>query len=65
MDQLMADLDALAADDLDGVTADGLLDRTRDLVAVVNRANAELARTVRTAENRQAFARDGATQRRG
>jgi hypothetical protein len=36
-----------------------LLDRTRDLVEVINRAQAELARTVRVADSAQAFAGDG------
>src|SRR5215218_754464 len=57
----MMALDALASDDLDGLTVGGLLERTRHLVTVVNRAQALLAHSVRTAENRQSFARDGAT----
>src|SRR3954447_9133453 len=61
VDQLMAALDALALADLDGFASDGLLDLSRDLVAAGNRLQALLAQTVRTAENRQAFARDGAT----
>src|SRR4051794_21114171 len=36
-----------------------LLDRTRDLVESMNAMAAELSRTVRVAENRQAFAGDG------
>src|SRR3954469_8475051 len=36
-----------------------LLDRIRDLVEVINRAQAELARTVRVADSKQAFAGDG------
>ncbi|WP_448626172.1 DUF222 domain-containing protein [Geodermatophilus sp. URMC 64] len=45
--------------DLHGLTAPELLDRTRALVAERNRIDAELARTVRVADNRQAFAGDG------
>jgi hypothetical protein len=40
---------------------DDLLERTRQLVAERNRLDAELARTVRRAENEQAFAGDGMT----
>src|SRR3954468_10252179 len=36
-----------------------LLDRTRDLVSAMNRLAAELARTVRVADGKQAFAADG------
>jgi hypothetical protein len=36
-----------------------LLDRTRDLVAAMNRLAADLARTVRVADSKQAFAADG------
>src|SRR3954469_10790051 len=36
-----------------------LLDRIRDLVEVINRAQAELSRTVRVADSKQAFAGDG------
>src|SRR3954467_11028818 len=36
-----------------------LLDRTRDLVAFRNRIDAELARTVRIADGKRAFATDG------
>ena len=45
--------------DLHGLAASELLDRTRALVAERNRIDAELARTVRAAENRQAFEHDG------
>src|SRR3954451_7272498 len=41
------------------LTDQQLLDRTRALVAERNRIDAELARTVRAAENEQAFERDG------
>ncbi|WP_448623815.1 DUF222 domain-containing protein [Geodermatophilus sp. URMC 64] len=47
--------------ELHGLTAPELLDRTRALVAARNRIDAELARTVRQAENQQAFAHDGTT----
>ena len=59
MDGLTTALDELAADDLHVLPADGLLTRARDLVEAINRAQAELARTVRTAENRLAFQSDG------
>jgi hypothetical protein len=45
--------------DLHGLAAPELLERTRALVAERNRIDAELARTVRVAENRQAFEHDG------
>ena len=51
--------DALAADDLFGLSDADLLDRTADLVAARNRIDAELARTVRRAELTQAPERDG------
>src|SRR3954467_9635250 len=54
-----AGLDSLAADDLYGEPAPGLLERTRDLVAARNRIDAELARTVRRAELAQAPETDG------
>ncbi|MGY1807563.1 DUF222 domain-containing protein [Blastococcus sp. SYSU D00669] len=63
MDEVASALDALAGEDLHVPPAEDLLDRTRGLVELVNRAQAELSRTVRVAENRQAFARDGATAR--
>src|SRR3954467_9866868 len=56
-----AGLDSLAADDLYGEPAPGLLERTRDLVAARNRIDAELARTVRRAELAQAPETDGLT----
>ena len=59
MGELASALDALATDDLD-LTSDGeLLDRTALLVAARNRIDAELARTVRKAELRQACEYDG------
>src|SRR3954470_3427147 len=50
----MSALDGLAAEDLFGLSAAGLLDRTAVLVAARNRIDAELARTVRRAELAQA-----------
>src|SRR3954465_5169089 len=55
----MSALDGLAADDLHGLPAAGLLDRTAALVAARNRIDAELARTVRRAELAQAPEHDG------
>src|SRR4051812_29677041 len=46
-------------EDLHALSGPELLDRTRDLVEVINRAQAELARTVRVADSKQAFAGDG------
>src|SRR4051794_23722001 len=45
--------------DLHALSGPQLLDRMRELVEVINRAQAQLARVVRTAENRQAFEHDG------
>ncbi|MGY1601957.1 hypothetical protein [Geodermatophilus sp. SYSU D00815] len=59
MEQLAAVLDALAAADLHALSAEGLLEQARDLVEVANRAQAELARTVRAADSKRAFAGDG------
>jgi hypothetical protein len=59
--ELASALDALAADDLHPFTARQLLDRTAELVAVRNRIDAELARTVRRAELAQAPEHDGLT----
>jgi hypothetical protein len=47
MDELESVLDALAADDLDGLVASQVLDRTALLVKARNRIDAELTRTVR------------------
>src|SRR3954468_18137453 len=55
----MSALDGLAADDLFGMSAAGLLDRTAQLVRARNRIDAELARTVRRAELTQAPEHDG------
>jgi hypothetical protein len=57
--ELLSALDALAADDLDGLVAAQLLDRSALLVQARNRIDAELARTVRRAELTQAPEHDG------
>jgi len=59
MGELTSVLDALAADDLHDLGDGQVLDRVALLVAVVNRANAELTRTVRHAETTRACERDG------
>ena len=59
MGELSSALDALAAEDLHDLSEGQVLDRVALLVAVVNRANAELTRTVRHAENTQACEHDG------
>src|SRR6185312_724155 len=46
-------------DELHVMSGPALLDRTRDLVAERNRIDAELARTVRVADSKRAFAGDG------
>jgi len=57
--ELQSALDALVAEDLHGFSDGQVLDRTALLVQVVNRASAELTRTVRHAETAQAAERDG------
>jgi hypothetical protein len=57
--ELQSALDALAADDLHALTAGQQLDRTALLVRARNRIDAELARTVRTADLAQAPEHDG------
>jgi hypothetical protein len=52
-------LDGLADDDLHVLSDGELLDRTAELVRARNRIDAELARTVRAADVRQACERDG------
>ena len=47
MSELRSVLDALAVDDLHDLSDGQVLERVALLVAVVNRANAELTRTVR------------------
>ena len=59
MSELHAALDALAADDLEGMTAPQLLDRNALLVRAANKIQAELARTTRQAEVTQAPEYDG------
>jgi hypothetical protein len=49
----------MPSDDLHALSGPELLDRTRDLVAERNRIDAELARTVRVADSKRAFAGDG------
>jgi hypothetical protein len=57
--ELQSALDALAAEDLDGLVAPQLLDRTALLVRAGNRLDAELTRTVRRADAVQAAEHDG------
>ncbi|MCZ2839879.1 HNH endonuclease signature motif containing protein [Modestobacter sp. VKM Ac-2985] len=59
MSELQSALDALVAEDLHGLTDGAVLDRTALLVQVVNRASAELTRTVRHAELTQTCEHDG------
>src|SRR4051794_31761034 len=49
----------LSDDELHAMPGPALLDRTRDLVAGMNAMAAELARTVRIADGKRAFAADG------
>src|SRR3954454_23642204 len=57
--ELESVLEALAAEDLDGLVASQLLDRTAELVRARNRIDAELTRTVRRCEVTQAAEHDG------
>ncbi|WP_448628405.1 DUF222 domain-containing protein [Geodermatophilus sp. URMC 64] len=59
MNGVLTALEERASDDLHAQSSTQLLERTRGLVEVINRAQAELARTVRTADSRQVFAGDG------
>ena len=59
MSELQSALDALVVEDLDGLDAAGSLHRTALLVRAQNQIAAELARSVRHAENVQAPERDG------
>ncbi len=59
MDELLAALEALAAEDLSPAFGPQLLDRERFLLAAVNRLTAELARTTRQCELAQAPEHDG------
>jgi hypothetical protein len=57
--ELRSSLDALAADDLHAMPSSEVLHRVAELVRLVNRASAELTRTVRHAESTQAAEHDG------
>jgi uncharacterized protein DUF222/HNH endonuclease len=59
VDELLAGLDALAAEDLAPSFGPALLDRLRPLLAAQNRLAAEVARTVREAEVSGAAEHDG------
>ena len=59
MDELLASLDALAAEDLAPLFGPALLDRLRPLLVPQNRLAAEVARTVREAEVSGAAEHDG------
>jgi hypothetical protein len=59
MGELMSALDALAGEDLHPLFGPALLDRTAMLLAVRNRVEAELTRTVREADLAQAAEHDG------
>ena len=59
MDELLAGLDALAAEDLAPLFGPALLDRLRPLLVAQNRLAAEVARTVREAEVSGAAEVDG------
>ena len=59
MDDLLAALDALAAEDLTPLFGSALLDRLRPLLVVQNRLAAEVARTVRECEVSGAAEVDG------
>ena len=59
MDELLAGLDALAAEDLAPLFGPALLDRLRPLLAAQNRLAAEIARTVRECEVSGAAEVDG------
>src|SRR3954467_834072 len=61
--ELESALDALAAEDLDGLGASQLLDRTAELVRARNRIDTELTRTVRRCEVTQAAEHDGLAPR--
>jgi hypothetical protein len=59
VDQLLASLDALAAEDLSPLLGPALLERLRPLLVAQNRLAAEIARTVREAEVSGAAEVDG------
>src|SRR4051812_8701538 len=52
-------VELLTDDELHALSGPVLLDRTRDLVELISRTQAELARTVGVADSQQAFAADG------
>jgi hypothetical protein len=52
-------VERLSDDELHALPGAQILDRTRDLVTAMNSLAAELARTVRVADSKQAFAGDG------
>jgi hypothetical protein len=64
VDELMAVLDALAAEDVHALSAPQQLERTAALVTAANRVAAELTRTVRVADLAQAPEHDGLTSMR-
>ena len=59
MSELLSALDALAADDLDDLSAGAQLDRIRTLVAAQNKLAAVVTRAVRKADLSQAVGHDG------
>src|SRR3954451_9741327 len=59
MQDMCSSREEVPVDDLHARSSAQLLDRTRALVVERNRIDAELARTVRVAENGQAFRGDG------
>lgn len=59
MGEVQSALDALAVEDLHALTDVEVLDRTRDLVVLANRVQAELIRTVRHADATSACEVDG------
>src|SRR4051812_15155551 len=61
---MCSDSSGVGVEDLSALTDQQVLDRTRALVKSMNRVAAELARTVRAAENKQAFRHDGMTSTR-
>ena len=60
MRSITAALDKLAAEDLTGLPGPVALDELRELLPLVNRLNAEIARTVRRCEVSGASEHDGA-----
>jgi hypothetical protein len=62
--ELQSALDALVAEDLDGMAAEQLLDRSARLAHTINRLQAEFTRTVRRCETTQAAEHDGQSSMR-